>query len=203
LTILELINSKLNFKAVKALKKLDIFYINQLILQDGTTLAIWGQLKLIKNATGKGRKPNLFRHLKSITFQDVDTRKIKDDLNTFANLKGLAIPNLQKLSNDNRVKDWVIAKKIDSEPTLDRIVKKNSNSVLIEHWKELDHITPSQSKLKKCKKCSCSVDPLQEFCTIRLSKKRILGALSKGTLEPITKITKVKSNLWQGVQFKQ
>ncbi|CAG8737704.1 40998_t:CDS:2, partial [Gigaspora margarita] len=168
------IYSKLNFKIAKALEKLNIFYINQLILQDGTMLATWGQLKLIKNATRKERKPIWFRHLELIILQDTDTRKIKDDLSTDANLKELAIPTLQRLSSDNRVKDWVIAKEINSEPTLGHIVKKNSK-----------------------------LNPLQEFCTLRLSKKRILGALPKGALEPLTKITKIKSNLWQRVQNKQ
>ncbi|CAG8836777.1 6614_t:CDS:2, partial [Gigaspora margarita] len=142
-----------------------------------TTLATWGQLKLIKNATRKERKPIWFRYLKSITLQDADTRKIKDDLSIDADLKRLAIPTLQKLSSDNRVKDWSIG--------------RNST------------ITPSQSKLEKCKKYSLSIDPLQESCTLRLSKKRILGALSRDALEPLTKITKIKSSLWQGVQNKQ
>ncbi|CAG8738366.1 26752_t:CDS:2, partial [Gigaspora margarita] len=105
LIILESISSKLNFKAVKALEKLNIFYINQLIHQDGTMLATWGQLKLIKNATRKERKPIWFRYLELITLQNIDTRKIKDDLSTNADLKGLAILNLQRLSSDNRVKD--------------------------------------------------------------------------------------------------
>ncbi|CAG8760863.1 39555_t:CDS:2 [Gigaspora margarita] len=94
------------------------------------------------------------------------------------------------------------SKEIDSEPTLGHIVKKNSNSVLIEHLKESDHITLSQSKLKKCKKCFLSIDPLQELCTLRLSKEKILGTLSKDALESLTKTTKIKLNLWQRVQNK-
>ncbi|CAG8753922.1 14784_t:CDS:2, partial [Gigaspora margarita] len=170
-------------------------------------LATWSQFKLIKNATGKERKPNWFRHLELIILQDIDTRKIKDDLNTFADMKGLAIPNLQKLSNDNRVKDWVIAKKIDSEPTLGHIVKKNSNSVFIEHWKEFGYITPSQSKLEKCKKCSCSVDPLQEFCTIRLSKKRILETkILSASTQTVSSLKQQQANkkkrLWVQYEYK-
>ncbi|CAG8612697.1 33411_t:CDS:2, partial [Gigaspora margarita] len=114
-TILELISSKLNFKAVKALERLNLFYTNQLILQN-----------------------------ELIIIQDAATRKIKDDLGINANLKELAIPNLQKLSN-----------------------------------------------------------PSQESCTLRLSKERIMSMLPKGALEPLNKITKIKSNLWQGVQNKQ
>ncbi|CAG8546493.1 44356_t:CDS:2 [Gigaspora margarita] len=104
-TKLTIFNSKLNFKAIKTLEKLNIFYTNQLILQDGTMLATWGQLKLIKNATKKGKKPIWVRYIESIILQDTATRKIKDDLSINANLKGLAISNLQRFSSDNRVKD--------------------------------------------------------------------------------------------------
>ncbi|CAG8643587.1 2049_t:CDS:2 [Gigaspora margarita] len=202
-TILELLSPKLNFKIAKALEKLNIFYINQLIFQNSMMLATWGQFKLIKNITRKERKPIWFRHLKSITLQDVVTKKIKNSLSMSADLKGLAIPNLQRLSSNNRVKDWIIAKEIDNEPTLGHIIKKNSNSVLIEHWKEFDYAILSQSKLEKYKKCSLTIDLLQESCTLRLSKKRILDALPKGALESPTKITKIKSNLWQRAQDKQ
>ncbi|CAG8807432.1 11788_t:CDS:2, partial [Gigaspora rosea] len=92
-TILELMNSKLNFKAAKTLEKFNIFYANQLILQDNKTLATLSQLKLVKSA--------------SITAtQDPVTREIKNDLYINADLKGLVIPNLQSLSADKRIKDW-------------------------------------------------------------------------------------------------
>src|SRR5260364_112674 len=55
-TILELLSPKLNFKVAKTLEKFNIFYTNQLILQDDKTLATWSQLKLIKGATKKGKK---------------------------------------------------------------------------------------------------------------------------------------------------
>ncbi|CAG8775917.1 34333_t:CDS:2, partial [Gigaspora margarita] len=74
-----------------------------------------------------------------------------------SNLKGLAIPNLQHFAADRRVKDWVITKEIDSKPILEHIIKKNSNSVLIEHWKELDHLVLSQSKLEKCSGIGTSI----------------------------------------------
>ncbi|CAG8754470.1 6816_t:CDS:10, partial [Gigaspora margarita] len=119
-TILELLSSKLNFKAAKTLEKFNIFYANQLILQDDKTLVTWSQLKLIKGATKKGRKPIWFEHLESIHF-----------------------------TANRKIKDWVIAKEINREPILEYIIKKNSNSVLIKHWKELDHLVPSQSKLEK------------------------------------------------------
>ncbi|CAG8778948.1 21190_t:CDS:10, partial [Gigaspora margarita] len=129
---IELLSPKLNFKAAKTLKKFNIFYANQLILQNDKTLATWSQFKLIKGTTRKGRKPIWFEHLESIVLQDSATRKIKDDLYTSTDLKGLAIPNLQR-----------------------HIIKKNTNSVLIEHWKELNHLVPSQSKLEKCPSQGC------------------------------------------------
>ncbi|CAG8715825.1 3095_t:CDS:2, partial [Gigaspora rosea] len=125
----------------------------ELILQDNKTLATWSQLKLLKVQQAKER-------------------------NQF-DLKGLAIPNLQSLSVYKRIKDWVITKKMDREHTLGYIVKKNSNSVLIEHWKELDHLVLSQSKLEKCRKCTLSIDPTQDTCTLRLSKNKIQGTLQK------------------------
>ncbi|CAG8728217.1 3509_t:CDS:1 [Gigaspora margarita] len=132
-TILELSSPKLNFKAAKTLEKFNIFYTNQLILQDDKTLATWSQLKLIKSATRKGRKPIWFEYLESIVLQDSNTRKIKDDFYINTDLRRLAIPNLQHLAADKRIKDWVITKEIDSKPILGHIIKKNSNSVLIEH----------------------------------------------------------------------
>ncbi|CAG8582428.1 15137_t:CDS:2, partial [Gigaspora rosea] len=147
--ILELMNPKLNFKAAKTLEKFNLFYANQLILQDNKTLAAWSQLKLVKSAT---------------------------------NLKGLAISNLQSLLVDKRIKDWVITKEMDSEHTLGHIVKKNSNS---------------------CDKCALSIDPAQDTCTLRLSKNKILGTLPKSALELSSKTTKIKTNLWQGVQNQQ
>ncbi|CAG8772161.1 5058_t:CDS:2, partial [Gigaspora rosea] len=92
---------------------------------------------------------------------------------------------------------------MNSEHTLGQIVKKSSNSVLIEHWKKLDHVVPSQSKLKKYGKCALSIDPAQDSCTLRLSKNKILGALPKSALELSSKMTKIKKNLWQGVQNQQ
>ncbi|CAG8779039.1 38896_t:CDS:2, partial [Gigaspora margarita] len=114
----------------------------------------------------------------SIILQDSVTRKIKDNLCINADLKGLAILNLQRLLADKRIKDWVITKKIDSKPILGHIVKKNSNSVLIKHWKKLDHLVLSQSKLKKYRKCSLSVD---SFYTLMLSKEKILGTFPKNS----------------------
>ncbi|CAG8670797.1 18499_t:CDS:2, partial [Gigaspora rosea] len=108
----------------------------KLILQDNKTLATWSQLKLVKSATSKRRKPIWFERLESLLLQNPDTREIKNDLYINADLKGLAIPSLQRPSFDKRIKDWVITKKMDSVHTLGHIVKKNSNSVLIEHWKE-------------------------------------------------------------------
>ncbi|CAG8757778.1 3760_t:CDS:1, partial [Gigaspora rosea] len=55
---------------------------------------------------------------------------------------------------------------MDSEHTLEHIVKKNSNSVFIEHRKELDHVVLSQSKLEKCRKCALSIDPAQDSYTL-------------------------------------
>ncbi|CAG8610167.1 16187_t:CDS:2, partial [Gigaspora rosea] len=202
-TILELMNPKLNFKAAKTLEKFNIFYANQLILQDNKTLATWRQLKLVKCATSKERKPIWFEHLESLLLQDPVTREIKNDLYINADLKGLAIPKLQNLSVDKRIKDWVITKEMDSEHILGHIVKKSSNSVLIEHWKELDHVVPGQSKLEKYDKCALSIDPAQDPCTLRLSKNKILGALPKSALESSSKTTKIKTNLWQGVQSQQ
>ncbi|CAG8648001.1 14652_t:CDS:2 [Gigaspora margarita] len=132
-TILELLSSKFNFKAAKTLEKFNIFYTNQLILQDDKTLVTWSQLKLIKGATRKGRKPIWFEHLESIVLQDSATRKIKDDFYTSTDLRRLAIPNLQRLTANRKIKDWVIAKETDRELILGHIIKKNSNSVLIEH----------------------------------------------------------------------
>ncbi|CAG8647680.1 13118_t:CDS:1, partial [Gigaspora rosea] len=136
-TILKLMNPKLNFKAAKSLEKFNIFYTNQLILQDNKPLATWSQLKLVKGATSKGRKPNWFERLETLLLQDPVTREIKNDPHINADLKGLAIPNLQSLSVDKRIKDWVITKKMDSEYTLEHI---DSNLVTIEHWNELDHV---------------------------------------------------------------
>ncbi|CAG8787517.1 39980_t:CDS:2, partial [Gigaspora margarita] len=68
--------------------------------------ATWSQLKLIKGATKKGRKPIWFEHLESIVLQDSTTRKIKDDFYTSTDLRGLTIPNLQHLVADKRIKDW-------------------------------------------------------------------------------------------------
>ncbi|CAG8624597.1 4983_t:CDS:2 [Gigaspora margarita] len=143
---------------------------NQFILQDDKTLATWSQLKLIKGATRKGRKP--------------------------IDLRGLAIPNLQRLIADRRIKNRVITKEIDSEPILGHIIKKNSNLVLIEHWKELDHLISSQSKLEKCRKCLLSTDPTKDSCTLKISKGKIVGILPKAALELASKMTKIKTNLW-------
>ncbi|CAG8812225.1 16767_t:CDS:2, partial [Gigaspora rosea] len=141
------------------------------------TLATWSQLKLVKSASSKGR-------------------------NQF-DLKGLAIPNLQSLLANKRIKDWVITMEMDSEHTLGHIVKKSANSVLIEHWKELDHVVPGQSKLEKCDKCTLSIDLGQDSCTLRLSKTKTLGSLPKSALETSSKMTKIKTNLWQGLQNQQ
>ncbi|CAG8725446.1 15783_t:CDS:2, partial [Gigaspora rosea] len=166
-------------------------------------LSLGRMLKLVKSASSKGRKPVWFEHLESLLLQDPVTREIKNDLYINANLKGLAIPNLQSLSANKRIKDWVITKEIDSKHTLGHIVKKSANSVLIEHWKELDHVVSGQSKLEKCDKCALSIDPAQDSCTLRLSKNKILGALPKSALESSSKTTKIKTNLWQSVQNQQ
>ncbi|CAG8488254.1 26256_t:CDS:2 [Gigaspora margarita] len=171
--------------------------------QDDKTLATWSQLKLIKGATRKGRKPIWFEYLESIVLQDSATRKIKDDFYTSTDLRGLAIPNLQCLAGNRRIKDWVIAKKIDSEPIVGHTIKKNSNSVLIEHWKELDHLVPSQSKLEKCRNCSLSTNPTQDSCTLRISKGKILGVLPKAVVDSASKMTKIKIKLWQGGKNEQ
>ncbi|CAG8683434.1 6038_t:CDS:1 [Gigaspora margarita] len=189
------IKPQTQFQGSKNLRKFNIFYANQLILQDDKTLATWSQLKLIKDATKKERKPIWFEHLESIVLQDSTTRKIKDDLHTSTDLRGLAIPNQQRLTANRRIKDWVITKEIDSEPILEHIIKKNSNSVLIEHWNELNHLVLSQSKLEKCNKCFLSTDPTQDSCTLRISKGKIVGALPKAALESASKMTKIKTNL--------
>ncbi|CAG8694262.1 8702_t:CDS:2 [Gigaspora margarita] len=167
----------------------------ELILQDDKILATWSQLKLIKGATRKGRKPIWFEYLESIVLQDSTTRKIKDDLYTSTDLRGLAIPNLQCLAANRIIKDWVITKEIDSKPILEHIIKKNSNSVLIEHWKELNHLVLSQSKLEKFKKYFLSTDPTQDSCTLRISKEKIVGVHPKAALELASKMTKIKMNL--------
>ncbi|CAG8744206.1 13931_t:CDS:2, partial [Gigaspora rosea] len=116
------------------------------VKEEGPT--ILDQPKLVKSASSKGRKPVWFERLESLLLQDPVTREIKNDLYINADLKELAIPNLQSLSANQKIKDWVITKEIDSEHTLGHIVKKSANSVLIEHWKKLDHVVPGQSKLK-------------------------------------------------------
>ncbi|CAG8729539.1 2804_t:CDS:2, partial [Gigaspora rosea] len=45
--------------------------------------------------------------------------------------------------------------------------------------------------------------PAQDFCTLRLNKNKILGALPKSALESFSKTIKIKTNLWQGVQNQQ
>ncbi|CAG8706055.1 7772_t:CDS:2, partial [Gigaspora margarita] len=83
-------------------------------------------------------------------------------------------------------------------------IKKMRRKLIERQYSVEDIITDSEpKKLEKCRKCSFSIDLLQESCTLRLSKEKILGALPKSTLESPTKITKIKSNLWQGVQNKQ
>ncbi|CAG8851650.1 10288_t:CDS:1, partial [Gigaspora margarita] len=107
--------------------------------------------------------------------QDLVTKIIKDDFYTSTDLRGLAIPNLQRLVANKGIKNWVITKKIDNKPTLEHIIKKNSNLVLIKYWKKLDHLVLSQSKLEKYRKCFLSTDPTQDSCTLRISKGKILG----------------------------
>ncbi|CAG8802737.1 6601_t:CDS:2, partial [Gigaspora margarita] len=123
-TILELLSPKLNFKAAKTLEKFNIFYTNQFILQNNKTLATWSQLKLIKDATRKGRKPTWFEHLESIVLQDSGIRKIKDDFYTSTDLRSLAIPNLQPLAADKRIKDWKSDKKEDRTNSSQSLWKK-------------------------------------------------------------------------------
>ncbi|CAG8780349.1 23363_t:CDS:2, partial [Gigaspora rosea] len=81
--------------------------------EDNKTLATWSQLKLIKSASSKGRKPVWFERLESLLLQNPVAREIKNDLYINADLKGLAIPNLQSLSADKRINDWVITKEMD------------------------------------------------------------------------------------------
>ncbi|CAG8559194.1 37135_t:CDS:2 [Gigaspora margarita] len=170
-----------------------------LILQDDKTLVTWSQLKVIKGATRKGRKPIWFKHLESIVLQNLATRKIKDDFYTSTDLRGLAISNLQCLTADRRIKDWVITKEIDSEPILGHIIKKNSNSVLIEHWKELDYLDKQRENIG-CPPQGCSRISIENDQDQNESVAGIIELMSVKDLEiELNKIEGYSRNKWNNL----
>ncbi|KAF0405450.1 hypothetical protein F8M41_008931 [Gigaspora margarita] len=89
----------------KDLQKLNVFYINQLIDQNGINLLSWQQLKAVRNVSNRGRTMKWFRTIEKTTLIGQESRQIKDNFRVKAPNQRTPCLATTRVSEDRRQKE--------------------------------------------------------------------------------------------------
>jgi len=115
--------------SLTSLKKLRLWYIEQLVDPEGNSLLTWQQIKKLRKESTKGRKASWFAEIEKIMIEN-NTRTLlepiidsEQEFNQF-----LLEPEIKKVSRKRSRKEWVL---FDSDkensPKVGRIVKKTKD----------------------------------------------------------------------------
>src|SRR5260364_412141 len=134
-------------------KKLGLFFLEQLIDQTGSMLSTWKQIRKSKKQNAAGRKPTWFTKIEELVLVDADSRRVKSPFRTIEpnTLSPIIIPS--EISDDRRVKDWVLVNTAKGQE-MGRVVQKGyKKHVLIEYWQAVEREYDSSLTMNKCKGC--------------------------------------------------
>ncbi len=133
---------------------MNIFILEQLITRKGNILLTWQQAKLIRSSKSRGRKPNWFKKIEEEVLENPSSRLLKAEYQIEApNQKAIRCKAL-KVSADKRKKEWIVFEKTHSIES-GKVIKKESKSVIIEHWRvREDDNNNNYTTFEKCKGCN-------------------------------------------------
>ena len=165
-------------RAALSLKSLGLFYLEQLIKEDGRHLLTWGQICSIRRKSKKGRKPNWFKELEQILIEQPETREVYSTYSTQE--PNSLTPKLSRgiISVDKRVRESIYVEK-NSQLRLGRVFKKRKKDFCVEHWiptKETD-VDHEIGEVKKCENCELNENAIAGSCSFRSSYKKVHGIL--------------------------
>ena len=176
-------NQKTYNKSIKSLSRLNIMFIDQIIDQDNKLLLDWQVLLSLTNNNYKGRPPTWYQLIKERIINENDNNK----LNT--NFDHLIYTNnhhtwTNQISEDNRVKEWIVSYMPNQETAWGKILNKNiqstdknKNTITISH-----HITNTGTNnntvLTPCQGCELKdhrIKNLQSTCNLRRNQNETKG----------------------------
>ena len=123
------------------------------------------QLKLLRKKSGKGRPARWFKRIEEIILKDKSSRQLKAEFILPEGNKELSLQTtLDKCSNDNRKKEWIVLKSPrrgkEENLVVRKIVANTSKKVLTEHWKTNLQENKIAQFLEKCD--GCNLDQIDE-----------------------------------------
>ncbi|CAG8844846.1 8435_t:CDS:1, partial [Gigaspora margarita] len=178
----EVLEPKLFIKAHRSLQSLGLFFLNQVISEEGTKLMTWKQIKFIRGKSCKGKAAIWFSLIEKQYLTNPSNREISEGLSTHNSNNMSIMPNKADIKEDNRIKDWVLVKEKENNMTIRRVVKKRKREVLVEHWQD-KNVTLKRGKLEqvleKCGGCELNSNKGKEVCLSWIRKEDIQGVYPK------------------------
>jgi hypothetical protein len=184
LKITDMLEDKFTVQVASALRKLNIFLVNQLINKEGNRMISWQQLKLLRKKSSKGRPARWFKRIEEIMLEDKSSRQLKPEFRLPEENKEFSLQTtLDRCSNDNRKKEWVVLKssRVAKEENLviRKIVANTPKKVLTEHWKTKLQENKTGKLLEKCNGCNLDQIREQKSCKKWSNREDIQGSLSR------------------------
>jgi hypothetical protein len=144
----------------------------------------WQQLKLLRKKSSKGRPAKWFKRIEETMLEDKSSRQLKPEFILAEGNNELSLQTtLDRCSNDNRRKEWVVLKEsqIGKEENLiiRKIVANTPKKVLTEHWKTKAQENKTGEILEKCNGCKLDQIGEQKSCKKWNNRKDIQGSLSR------------------------
>ncbi|CAG8697377.1 13427_t:CDS:2, partial [Gigaspora margarita] len=142
----KVLEPKLFIKAHRSLQSLGLFFLNQVISEEGTRLMTWKQIKFIRGKSCKGKVATWFSSIEKKYLTNPSNRKISEGLSMHNSNNMSIMPDKADIKEDNRIKNWVLVEEKENSMTIRWVVKKRKREILVEHWQDKNVILKREGR---------------------------------------------------------
>lgn len=148
--VLEVVGNKTINKITQTLKKMDIWFVEQLIGKKGSDLLTWQQLKKICGQSARGKKAKWFRTIEEEVLVHNTQRRVKQEYRCEGqNNQWALVPESRMISKKKNKKEWVLlSRSSKGEARVGRVISKSEKRVNIEIWNK-EEGTSRNTNLKR------------------------------------------------------
>ena len=126
----------------------------------------------------KRKVPYWFSRLEEEVLRSLDSRKLKKEYMLEGKNHIASLPQLEKLQDDKRFKDWVIIKKKNlNQILLGRVDKKLKCKTVVDHWLEV-YEEKGSVRIERCRGCHLNSKGKENDCQIVVNQSEHIKSIS-------------------------